>query len=71
MDQQPIHIRASTLAAEVCMTVMRDPTADPDLRFSCAHVALWMQDGPADLVAAASRATVARIQSQSEINCAA
>jgi len=58
------HLRASTIAAEIAMTVMRSPGLDPELRFSAAHLALWLQDGPHDLVANISDATVERINAE-------
>jgi hypothetical protein len=62
MNDQPIDLSASTIAAEIAMTIMRTPGLDPDLRFAAAHVGLWLQDGPHDLVAFISESTVRRIQ---------
>jgi hypothetical protein len=36
-------ILAVLAAEEVAMAVMRDAAADPDVRISAAHVALWLQ----------------------------
>lgn len=66
MEPQPSPIRASSLAAEMCVSIMRSAEADPDLQVSAAHVALWLQDGPQDTVARISEETVLRIQLQLE-----
>lgn len=67
--EQPINIRASTIAAEVAATVMRTPGLDPELRFAAAHLSLWLQAGPHDVVASISAETVRRIQLQQEVCC--
>ncbi|MGN6525798.1 MAG: hypothetical protein ACTHL8_05370 [Burkholderiaceae bacterium] len=35
--------RATMTGEELCMAIMRDASADPDVRISAAHVALWLQ----------------------------
>jgi hypothetical protein len=60
MGHQPT-MRASTLAAEICMTMMRDPNVEATIRDSAAAVALWLQSGPHDHVARVTANTVHRL----------
>jgi hypothetical protein len=57
--------RPSALAERVLLTIMRDASADPDLRLSAAHVAIVLEhmtpDVVADLDKRAVRAVVRRI----------
>jgi hypothetical protein len=56
-------ILAVLAAEEVAMAVMRDTAADPDVRISAAHVALWLQHAARrdrQALGAAARCALAR-----------